>query len=151
MGNQMEEKNEQKSRGPGKGGFGFVFFLSFLAAVLSAAGFLFLWAKISYGMRYSTQVIRTGLIFLYFLPCMLGGRLLRLSRHSHLPFWGALLGGFFYGLLLLGSMLAKGETFSYTSLAWTTPLMCVFSGMVGTIRSGDAKNRQKNRKSVRNP
>ena len=37
MENQMEEKSEQKSRGPGKGGFGFVFFLSLLAAVLALA------------------------------------------------------------------------------------------------------------------
>lgn len=151
MENQMEEKNEQKSRDPGKGGFGFTFFLSFLAVVISAAGFLFLWAKISYEMRYSTQVIRAGLTFLYILPCLLGGRLLRFSRHSYLPLWGGLLGGSFYGLLLLCSMLVKGESFSYTSLAWTTPLLCVFSGVAGAIPSGGTKKREKNRKSVRNP
>lgn len=150
MENQMEEKNEQKSRGSGKGGFGLVFFLSLLAAVLAAVGFLFLWARISYGMRYSAEVIRAGLVFLYILPCLLGGRLLRFSRQSKLPLFGAMLGGFFYGLLWLCSLLVKGENFSYTSLAWTTPLVCILSGMVGAIRSGGTANSKKNRKSVRN-
>ena len=143
MENQMEEKSEQKSRGPGKGGFGFVFFLSLLAAVLAAVGLLFLWAKVSYEMGYYTSVIRAGLVLLYIFPCMLGGRLLCFGRHSNLPLFGAMLGGFFYGLLWLCSLLVKGEDFSCTSWAWTTPLVCVLSGMVGAIRLRGGKNRKK--------
>ena len=147
---QREEEKEQKSRGPGKGTFGFLFLIDVLVVVLAAAGMLFLWAWISYRMRYSTEVIRVGLVFVYILPCMLGGRLLLLGRRSHPPLWGALLGGLFYGILCLCSLLEKGDAFSFASLEWTTPLLCVLSGMVSAIGSGGAQNRQRRRKSVRN-
>lgn len=150
MENQMEEKKEQKSRGPGKGALGFLFLMDLFIMILAAAGFLFLWVWVSYRMRYSAEVIRVGLIFVYILPCMLGGRLLFICRHSYLPFWGALMGGLFYGLLCLCTLLVKGGDFSFETIEWTTPVLCVLSGMVGAIRSDVSQNRQKGRKSVRN-
>ena len=146
----MEEKREQKSRGPGKGAFGFLFLADLLVVVLAAAGLLFLWAYLSYRMRYSTEVIRVGLVFVYILPCMLGGRLLLLCRRLYLPLWGALLGGLFFGVICLCSMLVKEDNFSYASLEWTIPLLCVLSGLAAAIRPGRTKNGQKGRKSVRN-
>ncbi len=141
--NQIEEKKEQKSRGPGKGAFGFLFSGAFLAAVLAAAGLLFWWAWVSFRMRYSAEFIRVGLICLYIFPCMLGGRLLCLGQHSFLPLWGAVLGCFFYGLLCLCSLLVKGEAYSYDSLEWTTPLLCILSGIAGTIRAHGGRKEKK--------
>ena len=91
-----------------KSRFGWMFLAVLLFSGLIAAGLLVLWAWISYRARYSVSVIRSGLTLIYILPCLLGGRLLRITRKPGLPLWGALLGCSFFGLLCLCTFLAQG-------------------------------------------
>lgn len=129
--NNQKVENEQKVK---RNRFGWKFFAVFLFTALIAAGLLVLWAWICYNMRFSVSVIRAGLTSLYILPCLLGGRLLRLTRQPGLPLWGGALGIAVFGLLCLCTFFSQGGQFDFEELSVTIPLMCVLSGAAGTIR-----------------
>ena len=80
--NTQEAENKE---GVKKSRFGWKFFAVFLFTCLLAVVLLVLWAWISYNVRFSVSVIRAGLTLIYILPCLLGGRMLRVTRHPGLP------------------------------------------------------------------
>lgn len=133
----MENQENEKKK---ESGTGIRFFLILLGSVLLAAALLCLWAYAAFQMRYATAFIRAGMVAIYMLPCFLGGRLLRLLRRKHTPALGALLGLCFYGVLLLASVLVKGNLFSPEELEWETPLLCVLTGAAGAIHLKNGKN-----------
>ena len=124
---EEEKSGKRKKRGTG---IAIALFLS----IMLAAAFLLLWAWISYRQRYSAEVIRAGLLLAYILPCFAGGRFLRCYVHSHLPLQGALLGGLFYGVLLLCSAVLRDGGGQLSAMDFSVPALCVLSGAAGTIR-----------------
>ena len=98
-----------------------------------AAGYFLLWAYISYELRLSTEVIRAGLVLLYMIPCWIGGRVLRRCMHGRALGYGAVLGVLLYALLI-GLHMAEGETITFTRTHAVNGMLCVLSGVVGTLR-----------------
>lgn len=131
-----EDKGRRKKRG---GIWKFILILAF--SCLCATGLLGLWAWVCYQMHYSVSVIRAGLMMIYILPCLFGGRLLRVWKRSRLPLWGALLGSCFFGLLCLCSFLEQGEA-EWKTVDVAALFMCLLSGIAGTIRIRKSKRKQ---------
>jgi putative membrane protein (TIGR04086 family) len=118
--------------------FGWAFAGIFLLTLLAAAGLLLLWAWVSYHMRFSAEFIRLGLLFLYILPCLTGGKMLAKTRCKSSFLWGAGLGAAFCGALLAVSRISAVVTQNEPKEPdWTAVLplvLCVLSGMAGAIR-----------------
>lgn len=98
-----------------------------------AAGYFLLWAYISYELRLSAEVIRAGLVLLYMIPCWIGGRVLRRCMHERALGCGAVLGVLLYALLI-GLHMAEGETITFTRTHAVNCMLCVLSGVAGTLR-----------------
>lgn len=131
----LEKENEKKKKSSFWGKFlGIV-----LLTVLVAAGLFLLWVWISYRMRFSAEVIRVGIMALYIIPCLLGGRLIRRCRASGAVFWGIALGACYFGVILAISLGMRGGKLDMNSVGIAIPLMCVLSSVTGTIRLKNAK------------
>lgn len=101
--------------------------------VMLAAGWFLLWAYVSYNLRLSADVIRAGLVLLYILPCWIGGRVLRRCMQERALGCGAVLGVLLYALLI-GLHMADGETITFTRTHAVNCMLCVLSGVAGTLR-----------------
>ena len=98
-----------------------------------AAGWFLLWAYVSYELRLSAEVIRAGLILLYILPCWIGGRVLRRCIPDRAFVWGAVLGVAFYAIFFVLAAL-DGKTVQITQTHMINGILCVLSGIAGTLR-----------------
>ena len=124
-------ENEQKAKRK-QNDIGRFLTVAVLTLVL-AAGYFLLWAYISYELRLSAEVIRAGLVLLYMIPCWIGGRVLRRCMHGRALGYGAVLGVLLYALLI-GLHMAEGETITFTRIHAVNCMLCVLSGVVGTLR-----------------
>ena len=129
--NNTEKEHSQKRTQ----GYAIRFFGCWLLTVALAAGMFLLWIYLSFEMRLSAQLIRAGLMAVYILPCFLGARMIRASCLPGKIFWGAFLGIAYYALLILLSFLWR-KTLDIEQLQMTIPLMCILSGIAGTLRLG---------------
>jgi putative membrane protein (TIGR04086 family) len=131
---QRENKGKKQKK---KMKFGWLFAgIVLLTLVVTAAGFLF-WAWVSYRMRFSAEVIRAGLLSLYILPCLFGGKMLSGTRCGKPLLWGAALGLIFSLFLFMGSVAASffmEGVLPEPDQTWVLPLLlCVLSGMFGAL------------------
>ena len=101
--------------------------------IVLAAGYFLLWAYISYELHLSAEVIRAGLVLLYMIPCWIGGRVLRRCMQERALGCGAVLGVLLYALLI-GLHMADGETITFTRTHAVNCMLCVLSGVAGTLR-----------------
>jgi putative membrane protein (TIGR04086 family) len=132
------EQKAQNEREKKKIALGWIFVGTVLLTLLAAAGLFLLWAWVSYHMRFSTELIRVGMLFLYVLPCFLGGKMLGGTRLEKPMLWGAGLGICFYGVLFAASLsaaFAVESVLSEPDMTAVLPLfLSIFSGMAGSIR-----------------
>ncbi len=134
--NEITENDAEKRQKSGSGG---KFVLAFLFTCLAAAGLFLLWAWISYNKRYSAEFIRAGLVLVYIIPCLLGGRMLgaMAKRNVFLP--GALLGACYFAAVLLFSYVIKGAD---VQAAAAPLILCTISGAAGTLRLHRRKEKE---------
>jgi putative membrane protein (TIGR04086 family) len=135
---QKEKKTNSKKKKTKHRSFGWIFAGLLLLVLLTAAAFFLLWAWVSYHMRFSAEVIRAGLLSLYILPCLLGGKILTHTRCAKPLLWGAGLGIAFALLLSLGaaafSYFMEGVLPEPDLTGAFPPLLCILSGVIGAIR-----------------
>jgi putative membrane protein (TIGR04086 family) len=128
----MEQKEKKRPA------FGWIFAGVTLLTLLAAAGLFLLWAWVSYHMRFSAEVIRAGLLSLYILPSLFGGKMLAGARCGRPLLWGAVLGAVFYAALLAASLLpaiVSGSGLPEPDRTDLLPLLLsVLSGALGAAR-----------------
>ena len=124
---ENEQKAKRKQNDIGR------FLTVAVLTIALAAGYFLLWAYISYELRLSAEVIRAGLVLLYMIPCWIGGRVLRRCMQERTLGCGAVLGVLFYALLI-GLHMADGETITFTRTHAVNCMLCVLSGVAGTLR-----------------
>lgn len=136
MGSETMEQREEpggqpgKRRRPAKTAAGFL--LALFLTCAAAAGLLLLLAWVSYEMRFSAEVVRAGIMGLYVLPCLFGGRILKGLRMRPAPLWGAGLGVSFYGVLFALSWIQAGLQ-AELSVGLLTPVLCAAGGLLGSL------------------
>lgn len=124
---ENEQKAKRKQNDIGR------FLAVAVLTIVLAAGYFLLWAYISYELRLSAEVIRAGLVLLYMIPCWIGGRVLRRCMQERALGCGAVLGVLLYALLI-GLHMADGETITFTRTHAVNCMLCVLSGVAGTLR-----------------
>ncbi len=124
---ENEQKAKRKQNDIGR------FLTVAVLTIALAAGYFLLWAYISYELRLSAEVIRAGLVLLYMIPCWIGGRVLRRCMQERALGCGAVLGVLLYALLI-GLHMADGETITFTRTHAVNCMLCVLSGVAGTLR-----------------
>ena len=124
---ENEQKAKRKQNDIGR------FLTVAVLTIVLAAGYFLLWAYISYELRLSAEVIRAGLVLLYMIPCWIGGRVLRRCMQERALGCGAVLGVLLYALLI-GLHMADGETITFTRTHAVNCMLCVLSGVAGTLR-----------------
>ncbi len=130
---QGENREDEEKKRNGSGFLG-KFTGVFLLVCLFAAGIFFLLAWISYNRRYSAEFIRAGLVLVYIIPCLLGGRILRHLAKERAFLWGALLGGCFFAAVLVLSVLVKGITLQADRIRLAPLVLCIVCGIAGSLR-----------------
>lgn len=131
MENEITENEDKKQQ---KSGYVWKFMIVFIFTCLSAAGLFLLWAWISYNKRYSAELIRAGLVLIYMIPCLLGGRMIRFLADGKRLLWGAGLGTCYFAAVLLLSFLVKGTALQIDKLRAAPLILCVVCGIAGTLR-----------------
>lgn len=124
---ENEQKAKRKQNDIGR------FLTVVVLTIVLAAGYFLLWAYISYELRLSAEVIRAGFVLLYMIPCWIGGRVLRRCMQERALGCGAVLGVLLYALLI-GLHMADGETITFTRTHAVNCMLCVLSGVAGTLR-----------------
>lgn len=130
------QEQEQAKKKPYRPGSVLKFVVSLLFVCLVAVGLLMLLAWVSFQMRFSAEVVRAGIMGLYIVPGLIGGRIIKGWKLKPAPAWGAGLGAAYYGVLLavswgVASMNAAGTNPVQTGL--TVPVLCVASGLLGSL------------------
>lgn len=131
-----EQEQEQAEKKPYRPGAALKFAASLLFACLTAAGLLMLLAWVSYQMRFSAEVVRAGIMGLYIVPCLVGGRVIKGFKLTPAPLWGAGLGAAYYGVLLAVSWWASGMNAARpdpAQIGLTVPVLCGVSGLLGSL------------------
>ena len=126
----MQDRQEETKNTKTKGNVA-KFAGSFMAACAAAAAFFFLWAWAAYSMRLSLELIRAGLIVWYILPCMIGGKVLKVSGCRPLFVAALLLGGSFFAVLYGCSYIQKGGAPALSQNSLTVLFLCVAAALLG--------------------
>ena len=125
---ELEKKDDTKEK---RSGMMARFVCAFLITCVLAVLLLILWSWISYHMRFSTDVIRVGLMAVYILSCFAGGKMLCRGKCRRPWLWGSGLGAGFFALVLLLACLMNMDALQGKSINWFTLLLCVLSAALG--------------------
>lgn len=128
----QEQEQEPAKKKPYRPGAVLKFAVSLLAACLSAAGLLVLLSWVSYQMRFSAELVRAGIMGLYVLPCLIGGRMIRCWKLRPAPLWSAGLGMAYYAVLFAVSWAQAGMR-EPEAPGLIVPVLCVVSGLLGGL------------------
>lgn len=131
-----EQRDGQRERKPYKPGPIMHLLAALVAACAACAGLLFLLTFASYRIRLSADVVRAGILGLYVLPCLIGGRMVSAFRLSPAPVWGILLGAAYYGVLLVVSWVLAGSGQHAGEVDLLVPALCTAGGLVGSLIGG---------------
>lgn len=131
---QRQEAQQKKQKGNGAKFAG-----SLVISCLTAAAFFFFWGWFCFTRRLSPEVIRAGILLLYALPCLTGGRILKKSGTKPVMVCAFFLGLFFWGLLYGISCIWMKEVLPLAGNVVSSAILCLASAELGTIgrkRSG---------------
>lgn len=92
---------------------------------------LLLLAFLLFRFQLNEKAVSVGILMIYVVSCFLGGRRMAKKMRVRRFLWGILVGGVYFLVLLLGSLLLNhGLSQEYVHLA-ATFVMCVAAGMIG--------------------
>lgn len=126
-----EQEQEPQEKKPYRPGPVLKFVVSLLLACLFAAGLLVLLAWVSFQMRFSADIVRAGIMALYVVPCLIGGRMIKCWKLKPAPLWGVGLGMAYYAVLAAVSWTQAGM--KEPAFGLTVPLLCAAGGVLGSL------------------
>lgn len=88
-----------------------------------------------YKMQLSESVVSVGIVVIYVISGFLGGFLSGKVMKTRRFFWGMVMGGAYFLILVLGSILFQKGINMELSRFFTTLILCTASGMVGGMAS----------------
>ncbi|MCI9527454.1 MAG: TIGR04086 family membrane protein [Lachnospiraceae bacterium] len=110
--------------------------LKILLAMYLVTGALLLGlSAMLYKMQLSETVVSVGIVVIYVLSGFLGGFLIGKVMKTRRFFWGMVMGGAYFLILVLGSILFQKGINMELSRFFTTLILCTASGMIGGMVS----------------
>lgn len=106
-----------------------------LAMYLVTGGLLLLLSALLYKMQLSESVVSVGIVLIYVISGFLGGLLMGKVMKTRRFFWGMVIGGAYFLILVLGSILFEKGINMELSRLFTTLVLCTASGMIGGMVS----------------
>ena len=106
-----------------------------LAMYLVTGGLLLLLSALLYKMQLSESVVSVGIVLIYVISGFLGGLLMGKVMKTRRFFWGRVIGGAYFLILVLGSILFEKGINMELSRLFTTLVLCTASGMIGGMAS----------------
>ena len=88
-----------------------------------------------YKMQLSEAVVSVGIVVIYVVSGFVGGFLSGKVMKTRRFFWGMLMGGIYFLILVLGSILFQKGINMELSRFFTTLILCTASGMIGGMVS----------------
>lgn len=88
-----------------------------------------------YKMQLSETTVSVGIVIIYVLSGFLGGFLSGKVMKTRRFFWGMIMGGAYFLILVLGSILFQKGINMELSRFSTTLILCTASGMIGGMVS----------------
>ena len=131
MQEEKKENNEEKIKKRN----GAKFARAFLVTCMMAASFFFFWAWISYEKKLSAEVIRAGLTVIYFLPCMIGGKIVKGIYGTSSWFIALILGALFFGLLYVCTLFQRQVMPGFSKDMIPVLFLCMAGALAGAISS----------------
>lgn len=110
--------------------------LKILLAMYLLTGVLLLaLSAMLYKMQLSETAVSVGIVIIYVLSGFLGGFLSGKVMKTRRFFWGMIMGGAYFLILVLGSILFQKGINMELSRFFTTLILCTASGMIGGMVS----------------
>lgn len=106
-----------------------------LVMYLVTGGLLLILSAMLYKMQLSESVVSVGIVVIYVISGFLGGFLSGKVMKTRRFFWGMVMGGAYFLILVLGSILFQKGINMELSRFFTTLILCTASGMVGGMAS----------------
>ena len=100
-----------------------------LAMYLVTGGLLLVLSALLYKMQLSESVVSAGIVLIYVVSG--SGKVMKTRRF----FWGMVMGGAYFLILVLGSILFQKGVNMEVSRFFTTLILCTASGMIGGMAS----------------
>lgn len=106
-----------------------------LVMYLVTGALLLILSAMLYKMQLSESVVSVGIVVIYVISGFLGGFLSGKVMKTRRFFWGMVMGGAYFLILVLGSILFQKGINMELSRFFTTLILCTASGMVGGMAS----------------
>ena len=135
-GNGKESYKKKEYSGAGKIRVSALTILKILLAMYLVTGVLLLaLSAMLYKMQLSETVVSVGIVIIYVVSGFLGGFLSGKVMKTRRFFWGMLMGGAYFLILVVGSILFQRGINMELSRFFTTLILCTASGMIGGMVS----------------
>lgn len=134
------EKNISRTsvqgQGESKPGVSALSILKILLAMYMVTGVLLLiLSAMLYKMQLSESVVSVGIVVIYVISGFLGGFLSGKIMGNRRFLWGMVMGGCYFLILVLGSIVFQQGINMELSRFFTTLILCTASGMIGGMAS----------------
>ena len=136
MENNHTRKNLVQAQGEKRIRVSVLTILKILLVMYLVTGLLLLiLSAMLYKMQLSESVVSVGIVVIYVISGFLGGFLSGKVMKTRRVFWGMVMGGAYFLILVLGSILFQKGINMELSRFFTTLILCTASGMVGGMAS----------------
>ena len=92
-------------------------------------------AGLLYKLQLSESVVSIGIVVIYVVSGFIGGFLSGKTMKTRRFFWGMIMGGCYFLILILGSIVFQRGINMELSRILTTLILCTASGMIGGMAS----------------
>lgn len=106
-----------------------------LISYFLTTGFLLLLALMLYRFELSEKIVSIAIIFIYIIATFLAGFLAGKREGSRKFLWGLLLGGLYFLILIVVSLVVNQGITGFSGSFFTVLVLCAGSGMLGGMVS----------------
>lgn len=108
---------------------------SLLFSYILTAAFLLLLAFLLYKLGLTEKVVSIAIIVIYVIATFFAGFVTGKKMQSRKFLWGLLMGGLYFLVLLVVSLLVNGNVGELGNSFFTTMILCAAGGMLGGMLS----------------
>lgn len=112
-----------------------VIFLAVFVMFVISGLLLLLLAMLLFKLELSEEMVKVGIVVIYVVSGLVGGLIMGKRMREQKFLWGLAAGSIYFALLLVMSLLFRGDIEFELSRVLTTAILCMTSGMAGGMIS----------------